>query len=68
MCVFSFTLGFSDVIIYCLCILGLINLLGLEFSFSIFCRVGFVNQYCLDLVVLSWNILLSPSMDSESFT
>ena len=32
----------------------------------ILCRAGFVERYCVNLV-LSWNILVSPSMVNESF-
>ena len=31
-----------------------------------FCRAGFVDRYCLNLV-LSWNVLFTPSMLIESF-
>ena len=30
------------------------------------CRAGFVERYCVNLV-LSWNILVLPSMVNESF-
>ena len=30
------------------------------------CRAGFVERYCVNLV-LSWNILVSPSVVNESF-
>ena len=46
------------------------NPLSWECYFSsipiILCRVGFVDRYCVNLV-LSWNILVSPSMVIESF-
>ena len=32
----------------------------------ILCRAGFVERYCVNLV-LSWNILVSPSIVIESF-
>jgi len=34
--------------------------------FIILCSAGFVERYCINLV-LSWNILVSPSMLIESF-
>ena len=40
--------------------------LGWGFPSSTFCRAGFVDTYCLNLV-LSWNILFSPLMVIESF-
>ena len=36
-----------------------------NFPFRILCRAGFVDRSCLNLV-LSWNILVSPSMMIES--
>jgi hypothetical protein len=33
----------------------------------ILCTAGFMERYCVNLV-LSWNILLSPSMVIESFS
>ena len=36
------------------------------FPSIILCRAGFVDRYCVNLV-LSWNILFSPSMIIESF-
>ncbi|KAL6088245.1 hypothetical protein STEG23_035079 [Scotinomys teguina] len=35
--------------------------IGWNFPSSVFCRAGFVDKYCLNLV-LSWNILFTPSM------
>ena len=49
---------FLDVVIHIL--------LGLEFSSGILCRPEFVDRYCSNLV-LTWNILFSPSMVIESF-
>ena len=43
-----------------------VSILGLCFPSSTFCRAGFLDTYCLKLV-LSWNILFSPSMVTESF-
>ena len=40
---------------------GVANFLGWSFPSSTFCRAGFVDMYCLNLV-LSWNILFSPSV------
>jgi hypothetical protein len=37
-----------------------------NFPSIILCRPGFVESYCVNLV-LSWNILVSPSMLIESF-
>ena len=37
------------------------------FSFIILCTAGLVERYCLNLV-LSWNILIFPSMVIENFT
>ena len=37
-----------------------------SFPSRILCRAGLVDRYCLNLV-LSWNILVSPSMLIESF-
>ena len=37
-----------------------------HFSSIIFCRAGFVERYCVNLV-LSWNILFSPSMVIDGF-
>ena len=37
-----------------------------SFPSSILCRAGLVERYCLNLV-LSWNILVSPSIVIESF-
>jgi hypothetical protein len=36
------------------------------FPSIILCRAGFVERYCVNLL-LSWNILFSPSMVIESF-
>ena len=38
-----------------------------SFPSRILCRAGLVDRYCLNLV-LSWNILFSPSMLIESFS
>jgi hypothetical protein len=38
-----------------------------NFPSNILCRAGFVERYCVTLV-LSWNILVSASMVIESFT
>ena len=38
----------------------------LEFSSIILCRAGFVERYCINLV-LSWNILFFPPMVIETF-
>ena len=43
---------------------GVVSLLVLVFS--ICCRVGFMERYYV-ILVLSWNILVSPSMLIESF-
>ncbi|KAL6048203.1 hypothetical protein STEG23_013467, partial [Scotinomys teguina] len=40
--------------------------IGWNFPSSVFCRAGFVDKYCLNLV-LSWNILFTPSMISWTF-
>jgi hypothetical protein len=46
---------------------GVVSLFVLEFSIYYFlCRTGFVERYCVSLV-LSWNILVSTSMVTESF-
>ena len=37
-----------------------------SFPSRILCKAGLVDRYCLNLV-LSWNILVSPSMLIESF-
>ena len=41
--------------------------LGWGFLSSTFCRAGFVDMYCFNLV-LSWNIFFSPSIVIKSFT
>jgi hypothetical protein len=38
-----------------------------NFPSSTFLRAGFEDRYCLDLV-LSWNVLFSPSMVIENVT
>ena len=40
--------------------------MGESFSSSTFCKSGSVDKYCLNLL-LSWDILFSPSMVTESF-
>ena len=40
--------------------------LGWDFPSSALCKFGFVDRYCLNLI-LSWNILFSPSMVIQSF-
>jgi hypothetical protein len=45
---------------------GAVTFLVLEFHSRILCRVGLVDRYCLNLV-LSWNILVFPSMLIENF-
>jgi hypothetical protein len=40
--------------------------LGWNFLFIIFYRAGFVDRYCLN-IVLSWNIIFSPCMVIKSF-
>ena len=47
-------------------IVGAVSFLGLHFSSSTFCKAGFGDTYCLNLL-LPWNILFSPSMVNESF-
>lgn len=43
-----------------------IFLILMSFPSRILCRAGLVDRYCLNLV-LSWNILVSPSMLIKSF-
>ena len=50
----------------CLCFFSAVSFPGFCFPSSTFCKAGFVDTYCLNLV-LSWNILFSPSMVIESF-
>jgi hypothetical protein len=57
--IFFFLFGWCDSM-YFLCFLVL------EFSSGIFCRAVLVERYYLNLV-LSLNILFSPSMMAESF-
>jgi hypothetical protein len=38
-----------------------VNLVMLDFTSRTFCRTGFVDRYCLHLI-LSWDILVSPTM------
>jgi len=49
-----------------LCFLYVVTLFVLEISFGILCRAELVERYCLNLV-LSWNILVFPSIMIESF-
>lgn len=39
---------------------------GLNFPSITFCRTRFVDRFCLNLV-LSWDVLFSPSIVTESF-
>jgi hypothetical protein len=66
MCFPSF--GFSDVFIYLLCFLGYSSPLWVGvFLFIIFCRAGFMDTYCLNLV-LQWTILFSSSILIECYS
>ena len=56
----------SETVNFLLFFLSVVSLLGLSFPSISLCRAAFVERYCLNLV-LSWNILVSPSMVTESF-
>jgi len=45
---------------------SIVSLLVLEFSIYYSFRAGFIERYCINLV-LSWNILVSPSILIKSF-
>lgn len=60
-----FLLFFDVRCVYSLYWVYLISL-GWNFPSSIFCRVGLLHVYCLNLV-MSWTILFSPSLLIESF-
>jgi hypothetical protein len=64
-CVSSFGVAILELFVSCV-FLGVGELLCWNFSSSIFYRAGFVDRYCLNLV-LSWNILFSPSIVTEHF-
>ena len=54
-----------------LCILSIflnfVNFLDWNFPLSAFCRLGFVDKYCLNLM-LSWNVLFYPCSVIEYFS
>ena len=64
-CVSSFGVAILELFVSCV-FLGVGELLCWNFSSSIFCRAGFVDRYCLNLV-LSLSILFYPSMVIKSF-
>jgi hypothetical protein len=72
-CVFMFmfvSLFFAGIGLLISCVfldVVLLYLLCWSFPSSVLCRAGFVDKYCLNLV-LSWNSLCSPSMMIESFS
>jgi hypothetical protein len=57
------SLGFAERLLSCF-FYDVVSLL--VFPYIILCRTGFLERYCVNLV-LSWNILVFPSMVNESF-
>jgi hypothetical protein len=59
--------GFAGMKLFISCVLlGVVKFPGLGFPSSTFCSAGFVDRYCLNLVLL-WNILFSPFIVIENF-